>query len=122
MGAVSWVYLAFLFVWLGLNIFPGDRITLIALVNYLAVYLFFPLFFVLFTAIACKKRGLGIGFLFGVLAFAWLRRPQFTPCVIRFASDEPTLSVMIFNVLAWHEQVKPILDTVRAENPYIPDS
>ena len=34
-------------------------------------------------------------------------------------TDNPTLTVMTYNVLAWHEHTEPILATIRAEDPDI---
>jgi vancomycin resistance protein VanJ len=119
LNAASWIYLILLFGWLGMYFFTGDRFTIIALINYLAVYLFFPLLLVVFAALACRKLRLGFGFLLGMLAFLWLWGAQFTPRILGTLSDEPTLTVMTYNVLAWHEFTEPILKTIRAENPDI---
>lgn len=117
--AASWIYLVILFTWLGFNIFTGDRFVIIALIGFLAIYLFFPLFLVLLAAIACKNRWLGVGFLVGVLAFYWLWGAQFIPHTPRNPGDQPILTVMTYNVLAWHNHIEPILDTIQAENPDI---
>jgi endonuclease/exonuclease/phosphatase (EEP) superfamily protein YafD len=115
----SWVYLGILFTWLGFNILTGDRFVIIALLGFLAIYFFFPLLLVMLVAIACKNRWLGAGFLVGVLAFAWLWGAQFMPSTEPNPDDQPSLKVMTFNVLAWHNYVKPILETIRIENPDI---
>ena len=117
--AASWIYLVILFTWLGFNIFTGDRFVIIALIGFLAVYLFFPLLLVLLAAIACKNRWLGVGFLVGALAFLWLWGAQLLPRTPGNPGDQQTLTVMTYNVLAWHDHYEPILDTIQAENPDI---
>ena len=117
--AASWIYLVILFTWLGFNIFTGDRFVIIAMIGFLAVYLFFPLLLVLLAAIACKNRWLGVGFLVGALAFFWLWGAQLIPSTPRNLVDQPTLTMMTYNVLAWHDHYEPILDTIQAENPDI---
>ena len=61
----NWIYLVILFSWLGVYLLTGDRFLLVALVNYLAVYLFYPLVLVLLTAILCQKRIFYFGILIG---------------------------------------------------------
>ena len=119
LAAVAGAYLLILFTWLGLYILTGDRFTVIALINYIAVYLFVPLFLVLIVAITCKSRWLGIGFIVGGLAFLWFWGDLFLPRLNQNSSTGPTLTVMTYNVLAWHNHYDPILETIRAENPDI---
>jgi endonuclease/exonuclease/phosphatase (EEP) superfamily protein YafD len=116
---ICWIYLGLLFLWLGFNIFANEQFTLIALINYLAVYLFLPLFILLIIAIACRNWYLGIGFLVGLLVFLLLWGAQFTPRISRISTGQPTLTVMTYNVLAWHNYIDPILDTIKFENPDI---
>lgn len=115
----SWIYLVLLFGWLGVYIITGDRFLLVALVNYLAVYFFYPLVLVLVTAILCQKRIFWIGFLIGGVVFIWFWGAQFVPRINQNRSDNITLSVMTYNVLAWHDHTESILVTIRAENPDI---
>lgn len=117
LNTASWMYLIMLFSWLGMYIFTGDRFTIVALINYLAVYLFFPLLIVVLVAFACRNLKLGFGFLLGMLAFLWLWGAQFTPRTLGKLSDEPSLTVMTYNVLVWHEFTEPIMETIREENP-----
>jgi vancomycin resistance protein VanJ len=117
--AVAGAYLLILFAWLGLFLSTGDRFTVIALINFIAVYLFFPLVLVLIVAIVCKSRWLGIGFIVGSLAFLWFWGDLFLPRFNQNTSSGPTLTVMTYNVLAWHNHYDAILETIRAENPDI---
>ncbi|UCD42399.1 MAG: endonuclease/exonuclease/phosphatase family protein [Chloroflexota bacterium] len=115
--AVAGAYLLILFSWLGVYLATGDRFTVIALLNFVAIFLFVPLALVLLVAITCKSRWLGIGFIIGAAALLWFWGDLFIPRINRNPTTEPTLSVMTYNVLAWHNQYGPILDTIRAENP-----
>lgn len=117
--AFSWVYLALLACWLLAYLTTGDRFGYLGFINLLAVYLFLPLPVVLLTAIAGRRRGLWIGFGLGLLVFIWLWGFQFSPArwkpVGQAQAQGPSLTVMTYNVLAWHEQTEPILDTIRTE-------
>ena len=111
------VYLCFLFGWLGLYLLSGDRFTIIAFLNFIAIYLFVPLVLVLLVAIACKNRWLGISFLVGLLAMILIWGDHYLPAGDLNAGEQPTLKVMTYNVLAWHDFYEPILDTIRYEDP-----
>ena len=117
--AVSGTYLIFLFSWLGIYLLTGDRFTIIALINYIAVYLFIPLILVLTVAIICRSRWLGIGFVVGGIAFFWFWGDLFLPRFNQNPPSGPTLTVMTYNVLAWHNHYDAILETIQAENPDI---
>ena len=117
--AASLTYLVLLLVWLMAYLLTSDRFVFIALANYLAVYLFFPLPLVLVVALLCKQRDLWIGFSLGLLAFLWLWGSLFLPSLKRPSPTEPTLTVMTYNVLAWHHFNAPVLQTIRAEEPDI---
>jgi endonuclease/exonuclease/phosphatase (EEP) superfamily protein YafD len=119
LAAVSGTYLIFLFSWLGFYLLTGDRFTVIALINYIAVYLFVPLVLVLIVAIICKSRTLGVGFIIGGIAFFWFWGDLLLPRYNQNTSSGPTLTVMTYNVLAWHHHYDSILETIRAENPDI---
>jgi endonuclease/exonuclease/phosphatase (EEP) superfamily protein YafD len=115
--AVSGAYLLMLFAWLGIYLATGDRFTIIGLLNFVAIFLFVPLALVLFVAITCRSMWLGFGFIIGAAALIWFWGDLFVPRINQDSSGEPTLSVMTYNVLAWHNQYGPILETIRAENP-----
>jgi vancomycin resistance protein VanJ len=119
LAAVAGAYLLMLFAWLGIYIATGDRFTIIGLLNFVAIFLFVPLALVLVVAITCKSRWLGVGFVAGAAVLIWLWGGLFIPRSNQNVLDEPTLSVMTYNVLAWHSQYEPILETIRAENPDI---
>ncbi len=117
--AVSGTYLLFLFSWLGIYLLTGDRFTVIALINFIAVYLFFPLILVLVVALICKSRWLGVGFIIGGLAFFWFWGDLFLPKFNQNTTSGPSLTIMTYNVLAWHDHYDAILETIKAENPDI---
>lgn len=116
---VSWAYLILLFVWFAAYLLEGDRIPYFGLVNLVAVYLFFPLPLVLLPALACRQRSLLPGFAAGLLIFLGLWGPLFLPRLSSPQSTGPTLRVMTFNVLAWHQYTEPIIETIRYEDPDI---
>ncbi len=111
------VYLCFLFGWLGFYLLTGDKYPAIALLNFVAIYLFVPLAFILPVAVVCRNRWLGIGFLVAVLALVVLWGDHFIPANQQDSAGKPVLRVMTYNVLAWHDQYEPLLETVRFEDP-----
>lgn len=115
----GWAYLAVLFGWLAVHLLSGDRHAYLALANFLAVYFFAPLPLVLLAALIGRSRALGIGFALGALAFLGLWGELFLPRLERAAAGGPTLTVMTYNVLAWHDRYGAIIDTIRHEDPDI---
>lgn len=112
----GWAYLTALFVWLLLHELTGDRLVTVSLLEFLAVYLFFPLPLLFIVTLLCRSRALAVGVLIGVLVFIWHWGSLFAP---RLKPPNPRgqpLSVMTFNVLAWHDFTAPILETIRTEN------
>jgi len=100
-----------------LYLLTGDRFTIVALLNFVAIYLFVPLALVLLVALVCKNRWLGVGFLVGLLALILLWGDHFVPASNDKLTDQPSLRVMTYNVLAWHDQYEPILETIEFEDP-----
>lgn len=111
----SWAYLVVVFAWIAAYLLTGDRFVYVALLNYLAQYLFFPLLLVLLVALFCDRRSLWVGFTVGAVAFAWFWGELFMPRLDRPETVEPRLTVMTYNVLAWHNYDQPIIETIRAE-------
>jgi vancomycin resistance protein VanJ len=109
-------YLCFLYGWLGLYLLSGDRLYVIALLNFVALYLFIPLVLVLLVALVCKNRWLGIAFLVGVLALVLIWGDHFIPKVDEKPADQARLKVMTYNVLAWHDHYGPLLETILFED------
>ena len=119
---LSWYYLALLGLWIGGYLVIGDRFRYLGLVNLLAVYLFSPLPLVLLAAIFYKRLALWIGFTTGLIAFIFIWGSQFNPLRLtgsRNAGPTPALTVMTYNVLAWHDHTAPIIRTIQHENPDI---
>ena len=112
----SWAYLTALFVWLILHRVAGDQLVTMSLLEFLAVYLFFPLPLLFIIALLCRSRALGAGILLAALVFTWHWGALFTPRLTPPAARGNPLSVMTFNVLAWHDFTEPILETIRREN------
>jgi vancomycin resistance protein VanJ len=117
---MSWFYMALLVAWLAGYIVIGDRLRYLGLINLLAVYLFIPLPVLLIAAISFKRASLGVGFSIGLIAFLFLWGFQFNPLRLRGVREtrpDSSLSIMTYNVLAWHSYTSPILETVRHESP-----
>jgi endonuclease/exonuclease/phosphatase (EEP) superfamily protein YafD len=114
---VCWIYLGILFAWLVAFLLAGDSITYLGLVNLAAVILFYPLPLVILAAVLCRSRALGVGFLIGAAAFAWLWGGLFIPRISSASASGPKLSVMTYNVLATHRFTQPVIAVIRAENP-----
>ena len=118
--ALSWFFMALLLAWFVGYLVIGDRWRYFGLVNLLAVYLFLPLPFLLLSAVIMKRTSLWVGFTLGLVAFIFLWGFQFNPFrlpVFRKVISEPALSVMTYNVLAWHDYTGPIIQTILHEKP-----
>jgi endonuclease/exonuclease/phosphatase (EEP) superfamily protein YafD len=111
------VYLCVLFAWLGLYVLTGDRFPVVALLNFVAIYLFVPLLFVLPVAVVCKNRWLGVGIVIGLLALLFIWGDHYIPTNDKKHPGKPVLRVMTYNVLAWHQYYDPLLETIRFEDP-----
>lgn len=117
--AASWGYLTALFSWLLLHEVASDRLVTVSLLEFLAVYLFMPLPLLLVVALVCKSRALGIAVLAGALVFIWYWGALFTPRAAPPSAQGQPLTILTFNVLAWHNFTEPIIETIRLENPDI---
>lgn len=98
----------------------GDRLRYLGLVNLLAVYLFFPLPLLLLAAFFYKRLWLWLGFITGSVAFIFLWGAQFNPLRLAASNNSESatsLSVMTYNVLAWHNHTSPVIQTILHENP-----
>ncbi|HEX9617626.1 MAG TPA: endonuclease/exonuclease/phosphatase family protein [Anaerolineales bacterium] len=111
----SWSYLVLLIGWILLHFLTGDQIPYLALANFLIVYLFIPLPLVLLAALVARSRSLGTGFAIGAVTFLLLWGPQFTPRLQRPHAEGLTLTIMTYNVLAWHTYTQPVIETIRAQ-------
>jgi endonuclease/exonuclease/phosphatase (EEP) superfamily protein YafD len=117
LNMISWIYLIILFTWLAAHLLTGDRIPILALSNFIAVYFFFPLPVVLLLGIFCRSRSLLIGFAIGAIAFLALWGHLFLPRLSQPRASGAALTVMTYNVLAWHSHTDEIIANIRAENP-----
>ncbi len=119
MIAVIWVYFSLLFGWLLLYLFSGDRLSLISLLNHLAVYLFLPLPLIFLANLFLRRMEIWMLIIAGGIAFAWLWGVYFIPKsrpVAAASVDRDTLTVMTFNVLGWQADVSPQVDVIQAED------
>ncbi|MGD9091531.1 MAG: endonuclease/exonuclease/phosphatase family protein [Anaerolineales bacterium] len=114
--AAIWVYFTILFGWLAAYLISGDRFGSLSVVNLLAVYLFFPLVGVFVAALFLRRWEIWAGVILGAIAFLWFWGKLFIPSPSPAAAGGETLTVMTYNVLGWHTQTAPQLDTIRVEN------
>lgn len=114
--AAIWVYFTLLFGWLVVYLVSGDRFGPLSVVNLLAVYLFIPLLLVFVAALFLRRWEIWAGLLLGALVFFWFWGNLFLPSAQRAAAGGDTLTVMTYNVLGWHAQTAPQLDTIRGED------
>jgi vancomycin resistance protein VanJ len=120
--AIIWAYFAILYGWLAAYLITGDGIAIVAAVNMLAVYLFYPLPLVILAAVFLRNRGVWAGAVFGATAFLWFWGGLFLPRLARHSSNvrpSHTLSVMTYNVLGVHNFTAPIIETIQSEDPDI---
>lgn len=117
LAGLTWAYLALLFTWLAAYLASGDRSGYLGLFNLLAVYLFCPLPLAILAAALARSRSLWIACGLGLLAFLALWGGYFFPKRPPVTAGQPTLAVMTFNVLAWHDFTQPVIATIRAEDP-----
>ncbi len=115
--AACWVYFTILFSWCLLYFASGDRISAVALINNLAVYLFFPVLPVAFVAPFLGRREIWAGWIVAALVFGVLWGELFVPDLRARRTEADVLTVMTYNVLARHAQTDPILDVILAEEP-----
>ena len=114
--ALAWVYFTGLFGWLGAYLLTGDRFGYLALVNSLALYLFFPLPIILLIALYVRRRSVWIGFTLGIIAFTGLWGGAFIPHTSPAQAAADPLTVMTYNVLGLHTKTESTLRVLRTEN------
>lgn len=115
--AAVWVYFTFLFAWCLLYWGTRDQIAYLALINTLAVYLFFPMPVVLIWAVLDRRREIWTGLTIEFLVFISLWGGLFTPNSFHAETDSPMLSVMTYNILGRHVQHGPLMDVIQSEDP-----
>ena len=112
-----WVYFTFLFGWVLFYLVAGDRIAYLALLNNLAVYLFFPLIGVIAWGFYVRRKDIWAGSFLGSLVFFWLWGGLFLPRSLNSDIDSPVLSVMTYNILGRHNQYEPLAAVIQTEDP-----
>jgi len=114
--ALTWVYYTLFYLWAVLHFITGDRYGIMAISNYLALYLFLPLPLMLPVAIISRRRELWIGLAGSVILFIWLWGGLFLPRISRPRSDGLTLSVMTYNILGTRQDISSAIDVILAED------
>jgi endonuclease/exonuclease/phosphatase (EEP) superfamily protein YafD len=103
-----------------ISLFSGDCFFLIGVANMFAVYAFAPLLLLLPVAVIGRRPAIWTGLALCGLVFAWQWGPLFSPGRLSgepTSNSEDTLSVMTYNVLAYHEFNDPVIEVMRKEKP-----
>ena len=98
--AAAWVYFTLFALWAFSVFLTGDRYPIVAVLNILAPYLFFPSVAVLPLAIYIRRRELWIGLAFAVGGFVLLWGALFIPKRHTAVRDNRMLTVMNYNAYA----------------------
>lgn len=115
-AAVIWMYYIILFGWLTGYLIFGDR-GYLALVNTLALYLFYPLPLVAIILLWLRRRNLWGGMVLGGVVFMLFWGGLFLPQLPKRLGSEPTLTVMTYNNLVNNQDVAATLAIILNENP-----
>ena len=102
------------------SLLSGDRFFLIGVANMFAVYAFAPLLLILPVAAIGRRPGIWAGLALCGVIFAWQWGALFSPARLpgkTTPNSEDTLSVLTYNVLAYHKFSEPVIETIRKENP-----
>ncbi|NMC11921.1 MAG: hypothetical protein GYA34_03460 [Chloroflexi bacterium] len=114
-----WVYIVLVLVWFFTYLGFGDRFALLAVVNMLAVYLFYPLPLVIILTVILKNKRLWIGIIAVFLIFVGLWGGLYIPkgkAAHAYPAQNGFLSVMSYNLLGWQFNTDVQIETIRQEN------
>ncbi|NJP05582.1 MAG: hypothetical protein HC837_08160 [Chloroflexaceae bacterium] len=115
LAALLWCYLFGLFGWAMLRWLAGDRWLWLFLLNTFAFYLFVPLPLVVLSALFMRSRQLWIGVTLATVLAVVLYGPLWFP--YRGATaDGPTLTVMTWNLLTFHQEPERALAALQASD------
>lgn len=116
--ALGWVYFTFLFGWLILYQFSGDRLSLLGLANNFAIYLFFPLPLIALIAGLTRRWELIGGTALGVLFFLCFWGSLFLPRLNtpKDGNTLPPLTVMTYNILGSHGFSDPVIEVICSQD------
>jgi len=117
---VVWGYMVLVLGWFIAYLAFGDQFGFLALINSLAVYLFFPVPLLIAAALFMRRKALMVGVGGICLAFIWLWGGLFIPkqrAVSAHTTNDGYLSVMTYNLLGWHSLVENQIEIIHKENP-----
>ncbi len=115
--AAGWVYFTLLLVWAALYLLAGDQMSVLALFNNIAVYLFWPIPAMILLAAWVRRWEITLGCVIGGLLFGALWGDLFLPRLQPREADGDQLVVMTYNVLGRHDQAASLQDTIRQVDP-----
>lgn len=114
-----WAYFALVLLWLIAYLGFGDRFALLAVINMLAVYLFYPLPLVIVLTVILKNKHLWIGIIALIFIFVGLWGRLLIPkekAAHAYPADNGFLSVMSYNLLGWQFNTDVQIETIRQED------
>lgn len=109
-----WVYVGSLLVWVVVRPITGDRSVFVLSLNYLGVWLFFPLP-IFGPWVFLKRRKYGAALLVVPAAlFIWFYGPLFLPCATQRADLAEPISILTFNLRDTNTDTDVLLATLTA--------
>jgi vancomycin resistance protein VanJ len=115
---LGWFYVLFTSVWLSLRLLFFDRLWWVALLNYIAIYLFVPLPLLLAASFWQHRWRLLLGLSIPTVAFILLYGTLFLPALTNPPAGRD-ITVMSFNVLLGNLDHAPLVRAIRASKPDI---
>jgi endonuclease/exonuclease/phosphatase (EEP) superfamily protein YafD len=117
---LSWAYIGFISAWLILRSLFFDRLWWIALLNYVAIYLFIPLPVLLIISIWQRCWRLLCGLSVPLVAFILIYGSLFTPSLENPSHEQgQSFTVMSFNVQLGNLDFLPLAQAIQSANPDI---
>ncbi len=118
LNRTAWIYFAIVFGWFFTYLGFGDRFGVFAVINSLAVYLFFPIPLFIAVVFFTRQKGLWAGVAGVCFVFIWLWGGLFIPkqrAVYAHPDNNGYLSVMTYNLLGWQSHTADQIEVIRKE-------
>ena len=115
---LSWFYSVFMLLWLVLRLTFLDRLWWVALLNYVAIYLFIPLPILVAASVWNRRWQALTALSIPIVVFTLLYGTLFVPSLTT-QTQGTLLTVMSFNVMFGNENAGALARTIRAQNPDI---
>lgn len=110
---LCWAYVAIVTLWLILRLLFFDRLWWVALINYVAIYLFVPLPLLLAASLWKRRWRLLLGLSIPIVAFILLYGMLFVPQLPSVKPGRP-ITAMSFNVMLGNQDYAPLASAIRA--------